>query len=76
MAQGAEVPPVDDGLSTELRRVLEVPALNSLYIQLLGHMGTSRESATGFLVRNSAGEVLLVTNRHVVTGENSLDPDD
>jgi hypothetical protein len=76
MTQGAETPPIDDGLSDAPRRVLEIPALNSLYIELLGPMAASRESATGFLVRNSANEVLLVTNRHVVTGQNSLDPDD
>ncbi|WP_331752757.1 serine protease (plasmid) [Streptomyces sp. NBC_00637] len=68
---------LDDGLSSGSRRVLEVPALASLYVQPLTPMGTVERgrAATAFVVRNRAGEPFLITNRHVVTGRNSKNGD-
>ncbi|MFE3505944.1 trypsin-like peptidase domain-containing protein [Kitasatospora sp. NPDC059160] len=68
---------LDDGLSSGFPRVLELPSLASLYIQPLTPMGTveNGRAATGFIVRNTRGMPYLVTNRHVVTGRNSLDGD-
>ncbi|MGW1291214.1 hypothetical protein ACWD4N_48785 [Streptomyces sp. NPDC002586] len=68
----------DDGLSSGVRRVLEVPALASLYVQPLAPMGTVERSraATAFVVRNRAGEPFLITNRHVVTGRDSKNGDE
>jgi hypothetical protein len=67
----------DDGLSSGSRRVLEVPALASLYVQPLTPMGTVERgrAATAFVVRNRAGDPFLITNRHVVTGRNSKNGD-
>ncbi|WP_086810004.1 trypsin-like peptidase domain-containing protein [Streptomyces reticuliscabiei] len=77
MTTDASPRPVDDGLSSGSRRVLEVPALASLYVQPLSPMATVERgrAATAFVVRNRAGEPFLITNRHVVTGRNSKDND-
>jgi hypothetical protein len=47
--------------------------LASLYIQALGPRGTVQTSATGFVLRDTDGAPYVITNRHVVTGQNSLD---
>ncbi|MGW7529097.1 trypsin-like peptidase domain-containing protein [Streptomyces sp. NPDC054783] len=68
---------IDDGLSSGVPRVLEVPALASLYLQPLTPTGQVERgrAATGFVVRNSAARPFLVTNRHVVTGRDSKNND-
>jgi hypothetical protein len=47
--------------------------MTSLYIECLGSMGQVISRATGFVVRGEKAMPYLVTNRHVVTGRNSLD---
>ncbi|MFK0132380.1 trypsin-like peptidase domain-containing protein [Streptomyces rubiginosohelvolus] len=60
---------VDDGLTTQSPRVLEVPHYASLYVEVLSPTGEhGGRSATGFIVRNSERTPFLMTNRHVVTG--------
>jgi Trypsin-like peptidase domain len=65
---------LDDGLSDVpgRKRIAELPMLASLYVQVLGPMGTVEGSATGFVLRDADGNPYLITNRHVVTGQNSL----
>jgi len=62
----ASVP--DDGMSTGRSFVLEVPALASQHVEALTPTGTLIGQATGFFVRDRSMRLLLVTNRHVVTG--------
>jgi hypothetical protein len=67
----------DDGLSDipGRKRIAELPMLASLYLQVLGPRGTggtSKPSATGFVLRDADRTPYLITNRHVVTGQNSL----
>jgi len=68
---------LDDGLGPipGRLRIAELPMLASLYMQVLGPKGTNAAGtgATGFVLRDKAGAPHLVTNRHVVTGQNSLD---
>jgi hypothetical protein len=66
---------LDDGLSDVpgRKRVAELPMLASLYVQGLGPRGTVQTNATGFVLRDADGAPYLITNRHVVTGQNSLD---
>jgi Trypsin-like peptidase domain len=67
---------LNDGMGgTERKRLIEVPELASMYIECLGPMGQVLGRATGFTVRGREGVPYLVTNRHVVTGRNSLDAD-
>ena len=47
--------------------------LASLYLQGIGPQGTRETSATGFVLRDADRAPYLITNRHVVTGQNSLD---
>lgn len=65
---------LDDGLSAVpgRKRIAELPMLASLYVQVIGHDGTVRSNATGFVLRDRDGAPYLITNRHVVTGQNSL----
>jgi len=76
-AEGQEDDLPDDGLSDVpgRKRIAELPMLASLYLQVLGPMGTrgtSKPSATGFVLRDADSAPYLITNRHVVTGQNSL----
>jgi hypothetical protein len=66
--------PLDDGLGAVAgqKRVAELPMLASLYLQILGPRGDVWSSATGFVLRDATGAPYLITNRHVVTGQNSL----
>ena len=65
---------LNDGMGgSERKRVIEVPKMASLYIECLGPMGQVVSRATGFVVRDEKARPYLVTNRHVVTGRNSLD---
>jgi hypothetical protein len=68
---------LDDGLRDVpgRKRIAELPMLASLYLQVLGPQGTrgtSKPSATGFVLRDADRAPYLITNRHVVTGQNSL----
>jgi len=76
MTREGEPTPValNDGMGgSERKRVIEVPEMASLYIECLGPMGQVVSRATGFVVRDEKARPYLVTNRHVVTGRNSLD---
>ena len=65
---------LNDGMGgSERKRVIEVPEMASLYIECLGPMGQVVSKATGFVVRDETAAAYLVTNRHVVTGRNSLE---
>ena len=57
----------DDGF-TSRSFVVEVPMFASQYIEVLSPTGMRSASATGFFMRNSAGGLFLITNRHVATG--------
>lgn len=46
--------------------------LASLYLQVIGPMGTTRPGATCFVLRDADLAPYLITNRHVVTGQNTL----
>ena len=65
---------LDDGLSDVpgRKRIAELPMLASLYLQALGPMGTTGPGATGFVLRDAGLAPCLITNRHVVTGQNTL----
>lgn len=65
---------LDDGLSDApgKKRVAELPMLASLYLQVISPMDTTGPGATGFVLRDADLTPYLVTNRHVVTGQNSL----
>src|SRR6185503_7894769 len=66
----------DDGLgpSPNGPRIAEVPMLASLYVQPICPAGTfAGNGATAFMVRGHEGRPFLITNRHVVTAQNSLD---
>lgn len=76
-AEGQEDDLPDDGLSDVpgRKRIAELPILASLYLQVLGPKGTrgtSEPSATGFVLRDADSAPHLITNRHVMTGQNSL----
>jgi hypothetical protein len=76
-ADGQEDQLPDDGLTDvpERKRIAELPMLASLYMEVIGPMGTrgtSKPSATGFVLRDGNLAPYLITNRHVVTGQNSL----
>lgn len=73
--EGEQAPvALNDGMGgSERKRVIEVPEMASLYIECLGPMGQVVSRATGFVVRDEKARPYLVTNRHVVTGRNSLD---
>ncbi len=47
--------------------------LASLYVQVIDRLGVVQGNATGFVLRNADGTPYLITNRHVATGQNSLD---
>jgi Trypsin-like peptidase domain len=66
--------PLDDGLSDVpgRKRIAELPMLASLYLQVVGPTGTTGPGATGFVLRDTDLAPYLVTNRHVVTGQNSF----
>ena len=65
---------LDDGLSDVpgRKRLAELPMLASLYLQVIGPMGTTGPGATGFVLRDADLAPYLITNRHVVTGQNTL----
>ena len=65
----------DHGLSDlpGRKRIAEIPMLASLYLQAIGPMGTIGPGATGFVLRDASLAPYLITNRHVVTGQNTLD---
>jgi hypothetical protein len=65
---------LDDGLSDVpgRKRIAELPMLASLYLQAIGPMGTTGPGATGFVLRDADLAPYLITNRHVVTGQNTL----
>jgi hypothetical protein len=65
---------LDDGLSDVPRRkrIAELPMLASLYLQAITPTGTTGPGATGFVLRDADLAPYLITNRHVVTGQNSL----
>lgn len=73
-AVGQEDDLLDDGLSIipGRKRIAELPMLASLYVQVIGPQGTVWSSATGFVLRDADRAPYLITNRHVVTGQNSL----
>ncbi len=73
-ADGQEDDLPDDGLGNVpgRKRIAELAMLASLYVQVLGPQGTSKASATGFVLRGADRIAYLITNRHVVTGQNSL----
>lgn len=54
---------LDDGLSDVpgRKRIAELPLLASLYVQVLGPMGTVESSATGFVLRDADGNPYLIT---------------